>query len=117
MDPAAKKAPLDPDYRVNIFRPRRGFMRREVRFIWLMLGGWSLLTFGFPLSLVWFQRDPSGTGSLTETSFFGFPFHFWFSGQFLIVWFIILCFLFNVLVDRLIERTRHPRSPGGRHVH
>jgi putative solute:sodium symporter small subunit len=117
MDPAAKNSIPDPAYRVNFFRPRRGFMRREVRLIWLMLGGWTLLTFGFPLYLVWLQRDPSGASSLTETSLLGFPFHYWFSGQFLIVWFIILCFLFNVLVDRLIERYRHPHPPGGRHVH
>ena len=106
------------DYRVNFFKPRPGFMRREVRFIWLMLAGWALLTFGFPLYLVWAEWTADGTGPLTATTLFGFPFHYWFSGQFLIVWFIFLCFLFNVLVDHLIDRFRHPRAHGGgRHVH
>jgi|GEM_PF-379342 len=106
------------DYRVNFFKPRAGFMRREVRFIWLMLAGWSLLTFGFPLYLAWTEWTADGTGPLTVTTLFGFPFHYWFSGQFLIVWFIFLCFLFNVLVDHLIDRFRHPRAHGGdRHVH
>ena len=29
----------DDDLRVNFFRPRPGFMRQEVRFIWVMLAG------------------------------------------------------------------------------
>ena len=92
------------DYRVNFFRPRPGFMRREVRFIWLMLAGWALLTFGFPLYLILIQHSSDGSSALTRATLFGFPVHFWFSGQFLIVWFILLCFIFNVLVDRLTER-------------
>ena len=106
------------DYRVNFFRPRPGFMRREVRFIWLMLAGWAILSFGFPLYLVLNQWSADGSGPLTATSLLGFPFHYWFSGQFLIVWFIVLCFLFNVLVDRLTDRfRRHRPYGGGPHVH
>lgn len=106
-----------PDYRVNFFRPRPGFMRREVRFIWLMLAGWALLTFGFPLYLVLVQQSADGSSPLTRATLLGFPFHYWFSGQFLIVWFIALCFLFNVLVDHLTERFRRRRPGEGRHVH
>lgn len=118
MADSSGSPPPETDYRVNFFRPRPGFMRREVRFIWLMLAGWALLTFGFPLYLVWAEWTPEGTGPLTATTIFGFPFHYWFSGQFLIVWFMVLCILFNVLVDHLTERfRRHRPHDGGRHVH
>ncbi len=98
--------PPSGDYRVNFFRPRPGFMRQEVRFIWVMLTGWALFTFGFPLLLTLLQRNSAGESVLTETSFLGFPFHYWFSGQFLIIWFILLCFVFNLRIDRLTEKYR-----------
>jgi len=109
--------PPKGDYRVNFFRPRPGFMRREVRFIWLMLAGWAILTFGFPIILVLFQQQADGTSFLTGVTVFGFPFHYWFSGQFLVVWFILLCFFFNVLVDRLTDRLRRRRHGESHHVH
>lgn len=94
-----------PDnYRVNFFRPRPGFMRSEVLFIWIALLGWAGLTFGFQYLLFSRQQDSVGNSALTSATFLGFPFHYWFTGQFLIVWFILLCFLFNILVDRLTER-------------
>src|SRR5512133_1615617 len=92
------------DYRINFFRPQPGFMRSEVIYIWIALAGWAILTFGFQYLLVAQQLDPTGRGPLTELTLFGFPFHYWFSGQFLIVWFIVLFFLFNFMVDRLSER-------------
>lgn len=117
MPGKSESHPPDDNWRVNFFRPRPGFMRREVRFIWLMLTGWALLTFGFPLALTLLQRRADGTSSLTETTLLGFPFHYWFSGQFLVVWFIILCFVFNILVDRLTARFRRRRPGEERHVH
>jgi len=98
--------PTAPPTRINFFRPRSAFMRSEVLFIWIALCGWALATFGFQVLLFWTQTDGDGSSALTSTTVFGFPFHFWFSGQFLIVWFILLCFFFNVLVDRLTERHR-----------
>jgi len=94
------------DYRVNLFRPRPGFMRREVTLIWIMLAGWAFLTFGFQFLLILVQRHGSGESALTEATFFGFPFHYWFTSQFLIVWFILLCFFFNLFIDRLTEKYR-----------
>lgn len=88
-----------PDYRVNFFRPRPGFMRQEVRIIWIMLAGWALFTFGYQLYLAFFR--PEGTAGPT---ILGFPFHYWFTGQFLILWFILLCFVFNLLIDRLMMK-------------
>lgn len=109
IPPATDPAPPPDSGRVNFFRPLRGFMRSEVVFIWLALIGWALLTFGFQFLLFSTQTSPDGQGEWTRRSVFGFPFHFWFTGQFLIVWFIFLCFLFNVMVDRLTERHRKRR--------
>ena len=96
-------------YRVNLFRPRPGFMRREVAVIWIMLVGWAFLTFGFQLLLALVPQGESGESALTAVSVFGFPFHYWFTSQFLILWFILLCFLFNVFIDRLTEKYRKRR--------
>lgn len=96
------------DYRVNFFRPRPGFMRRKVIYTTLLLAGWAFLTFGFQVLLA--SGDaPGGEGYLTERTFFGFPFHYWFTGQFLIVWFIFLCYLFNIFIDHL-TRIYHKRK-------
>ncbi len=89
------------EYRVNFFRPRPGFMRRKVRYIWILLAIWAFFTFGFQFLLVALQTDPAGDSLLTRTFVFGFPLHYWFSGQFLILVFIVLCYLFNVFVDNL----------------
>ncbi len=93
----------DNDYRVNFFRPRPGFMRQKVRYTWILLISWAFFTFGFQFLLVLVQDTPSGDSLLTDSVIFGFPVHYWFSGQFLIVWFILLCFLFNVFVDHLTK--------------
>jgi putative solute:sodium symporter small subunit len=96
----------DDEWRVNFFRPRPGFMRKEVRCIWVMLAGWALCTFGFQFLLVLLQRNEAGESLLTAAGFLGFPFHYWFSGQFLIIWFILLCLFFNLFIDRLNEQYR-----------
>ncbi len=92
--------------RINFFRPLGGYMRREVLLIGILLAGWAFFTFGFQLLLVLTQRDPTGEGPFTEATFLGFPFHHWFTGQFLVVWFILLCFLFNLFIDLLADRFR-----------
>ncbi|PLY00793.1 MAG: DUF4212 domain-containing protein [Desulfuromonas sp.] len=98
--------PEKPDVPINFFRPRPGYMRKEVLLICLMLLLWGLLTFGFQLLLVLNQQAPSGRGPLTEGAVFGFPLHYWFTGQFLIICFIVLCFAFNSVIDRLSRRYR-----------
>jgi len=97
--------------RVNFFRPASPYLAREMLLIWIMLAAWALLTFGFQ-ALLAVTGDASGNGPLTESTLFGFPLHFWFSGQFLILWFVLLCFLFNFFVDRLVSRYRKPRQGG-----
>lgn len=98
------------DYRVNFFRPQRGFMRSEVLYIWVALIFWALLIFGFQFLIYSGQTSGDGSGPLTSRTIFDFPFEYWFTGQFLIVWFILICFLFNLMVDRLTERCRRRRG-------
>ncbi|HAD03679.1 MAG: hypothetical protein A2091_10435 [Desulfuromonadales bacterium GWD2_61_12] len=109
MPPPHPPQDIKPPHGINFFRPRPGYMRSKVTYIWLALGGWILVTFGFQFLLLASQKSSAGTSMLTEASLFGFPFHFWFTGQFLIVWFILLCIIFNLLVDRLSDRTRKRR--------
>lgn len=97
----------DNDLRVNFFRPRRGFMRSEVTIIWITLTAWVVLTFGFPLYLAFCPQ-----AQLPGRMILGIPLHYWFSGQFLILWFILICFIFNLLIDRLTENYRRRRQEG-----
>ena len=85
----------EEDLRINFFRPRPGFMRKEVTIIWITLAAWAIMVFGMPIHLAISHGDPGQT--LAEVPYiFGIPAYFWFSGQFLILWFIFLCFVFNV---------------------
>jgi putative solute:sodium symporter small subunit len=96
------------DLRINFFRPRPGFMRREVTIILFTLIAWALLTFGMPVHLAVSHSDPATT--LANVPYmFGMPVYYWFTGQFLILWFILLCFVFNVLIDWLTESYRKRR--------
>jgi putative solute:sodium symporter small subunit len=95
------------DLRVNFFCPRPGFMRREVTIIWITLTAWALLTFGFPLYLAFCPQ-----AQLTGRTILGMPVHYWFSGQFLILWFILICFIFNLLIDWLTESYKRRRQGG-----
>lgn len=107
--PEFDRPPSPKDYRVNFFRPQPGFMRSEVVYIWIALIGWALLTFGFQFWIVCSQTEADGRGPLTTQTIFSFPLDYWFTGQFLIVCFILICFLFNLMVDRLTERYRKRR--------
>lgn len=101
-------APKREDLRINFFRPRPGFMRKEVTIIWVTLAAWAIMTFGMPIHLAFVHTDPTRT--LAEAPYiFGIPAYFWFSGQFLILWFIFLCFIFNVLIDWLSSSYRRRR--------
>ena len=90
----------DKPYRVNLFRPKKGHMRDEVLIIFVILVGWALVTFGFQILLAACQG--TGAGSLLAgLTLFNLPLHFWFTGQFLPLWFIILCIAFNLYIDRI----------------
>lgn len=94
---------------VNIFRPKSGSMLDEVRIILLILFGWGGMTFGFQL-LVVLLGDATGQSFLTLRTFFNLPFHLWFTGQFLPLWFVILCIVFNLCIDRLTENHSRRRD-------
>lgn len=103
--PPTPPAP-NPDYRVNFFRPRPGQMRAKVRYLWVLLASWAIFALGFQLVLAIIGQPPHGESRLTAITVFGFPFHFWFTGHFLIVWFIILCVFYNLFIDRLADQHR-----------
>ncbi len=95
-----------PNYRVNFFRPRPGRMAAKVRYLWVLLLSWAVFALGFQVVLALIGRSPAGESRLTEFTVFGFPFHYWFTGHFLIVWFIILCLFYNLFIDRLADQHR-----------
>ncbi len=97
------------NYKVNLFRPKQGYMLDEVWIILLILAGWGGVTFGFQ-ALLSFLANVRGGSFLTECIFFNLPFHYWFTGQFLPLWFIILCIIFNLYIDHLTERHSHRRE-------
>ena len=106
--PTESQQPPEKDYQVNFFRPRPGYMRRKVLYIWVLLFSWAFFTFGFQ-ALLSLTGGPTGEGRLTDLTLFGFPLHYFFTGHFLIVWFILLCVLFNLFIDRLGRRYRKRR--------
>ena len=96
-------------HQVNLFRPKKGHMRDEVLIIFAILIGWGVCTFGFQV-LVAVSRG-TGVGSiLTGLTLFNLPLHFWFPGQFLPLWFIVLCIIFNLYIDRITERHSRRRD-------
>lgn len=103
-----QKPEQDGDLRINFFRPRPGFMRKEVTIIWIAMIAWAVMTFGMPIHLAFTHHGAAQT--LAEVPYiFGIPAYFWYSGQFLILWFIFLSFIFNVLIDWLSSSYRRRR--------
>ena len=84
---------------VNIFKPRGRSMRGEVRVIRLVLTSWLLSILGFQIFVYLLEVNYSEI-LLNEMTFLNLPIHFWLTGQFLPLWFIILCALFNFWMDR-----------------
>jgi len=89
-------------YQVNLFRPRKGQMRDEVLIIFAILFGWGVCTFGFQI-LLDICRGTGAEALLTRLTLFNLPLHFWFTGQFLPLWFIVLCVIFNLYIDRITQ--------------
>lgn len=83
----------------SFFRPRGVTMRREIRIIKLILTGWLIAIVGTQIFFYWLEISYSGL-LLEELTFFNLPIHFWLTGQFLPLWFVILCILFNFWMDR-----------------
>jgi putative solute:sodium symporter small subunit len=68
------------------------------------------MNYGFQLLLAFLSETAAGDGLLTRLTFLSFPFHFWFTGQFLPLWFILLCVVFNLYIDRVTERHSRKRD-------
>jgi uncharacterized membrane protein len=84
---------------LSIFKPRGKSMRGEVRVIRLVLAGWLLSILGFQIFVYHLEVNYSEL-LLNELTIFNLPVHFWLTGHFLPLWFIILCALFNFWMDR-----------------
>ena len=97
-------------YTVNLFRPKKGYMTEEVVIIFTALFGWGAMIFGFQFFVRVLAESHQWGDLLTRFRFFNLPFHFWFTAQFLPLWFVFLCFIFNVYIDRLTERHSRRRD-------
>ena len=89
---------------LSFFKPRGKSMRGEVRVIRLVLAGWLVSILGLQIFVYLLEVNYSEL-LLNELTFFNLPIHFWLTGQFLPLWFIILCALFNVWMDRHAARS------------
>ncbi len=88
---------------VNIFRPRGASMKRETMVIKMVLAGWLIGIIGS--QIVVFLIDHTQQGApLSHWTFFNLRIPFWLTGQFLPLWFIIQCVVFNVWMDRYAAR-------------
>jgi uncharacterized membrane protein len=91
----------------GFFRPRGATMQGEVRVIKRVLLGWFIAIVGIQLFAYLLEATYSEL-LLEDLTFFNLPIQFWLSGQLLPLWFIILCALFNIWMDR-----HSPRSMEG----
>jgi uncharacterized membrane protein len=83
----------------SFFKPRGTAMRGEVRVIKFVLSGWLIAIVGFQL-FAYFLEESYSELLLEDLTFLNLPIQFWLSGQLLPLWFIILCVLFNIWMDR-----------------
>jgi len=93
-----------PKKDLSFFNPRGATMRSEVRVIKLILSGWLIAIVGFQVFAYLLESSYSEL-LLTDLIFINLPIQFWLSGQLLPLWFIILCVLFNVWMDRHSEQS------------
>jgi putative solute:sodium symporter small subunit len=108
---------MSKDININFFRPVGDFMKKDVAMKKKLIVVWFLAVYGF-LFLLKLVADPnetveltlstgevitqvSGVSFLTEAQFMGFPFHYWYSSQFLIALFIGLCYIYCKFIDKL----------------
>jgi hypothetical protein len=93
-----------PHKDLSFFKPSGLTMLREVRIIKLILAGWLGAIVLFQL-FAYFLEVSYSELLLTDLVFFNLPIQFWLSGQLLPLWFIILCVLFNIWMDRNTVQT------------
>ena len=102
---------------LSFFKPRGKSMRGEVRVTRLVLAGWLVSILGLQFFVYLLEVNYSEL-LLNELTFFNLPIHFWLTGQFLPLWFIILCVLFNFWMDlhsvRSLDGSLRFKVPGAR---
>lgn len=89
---------------INIFKPRGKKKSGEIKLILLVLAGWGLAIVGIQFFVYLLEINYSEL-LLEELTFFNLPVHFWLTGHFLPLWFIILCVIFNFWMDRHADRS------------
>jgi putative solute:sodium symporter small subunit len=100
----ANRDDYDGNKNISFFKPRGKSMRGEVRVIKMVLAGW-LAAIVVSQILVYLLEVNYSELLLNELTFFNLPIHFWLTGQFLPLWFIILCVAFNIRMDRNAARS------------
>lgn len=88
----------------SFFRPCGTNMRSEVRVIKSILAGWLIAIVGYQF-LAYLLEVNYSAFLLDDLTFFNLPIHFWLTGQFLPLWFILLCIRFNSWMDRNAANT------------
>ena len=89
----------DSENRGNIFKAKPGAVTPEVIVIVLIVSALLIATVGSQVYIWHLESSISGYW-LTELIFFNLPVHFWLTGQFLPLWFLLLGVVFNLWMDR-----------------
>lgn len=89
---------------VNIFKPLKGVMAKEVRLIAILLTPCLLAVFVSQIGILLLAKSDRGV-LLAEFIFFNLPIHYWISGQFMPLWFILAGIAFNLWMDH--NENRH----------
>ena len=110
---------MEKDININFFKPVGDFMKRDVAMKKIIIVIWFLISFGF-MFLLRIVANPNvtvtledgttrvvGESFLTKMQFLGFPFHYWFSAQFAILGFILLCLWYCKFVEKLEKEMGH----------
>lgn len=84
---------------INFFKPHGTAMRREISAIALVMAAWLLAIVGSQAAVYFLEHTRQGA-ILSQWTLFNLPISFWLTGQFLPLWFIILCLVFNIWMDR-----------------
>jgi putative solute:sodium symporter small subunit len=94
----------ESDRELNFFKARGNKTPGEIKVILLVLAGWMLAIVSFQLFNYLLEINYSEL-LLEELTFFNLPIHFWLTGQFVPLWFIILCIIFNFWMDKHADRS------------
>ena len=78
-------------------------MKQETQVIKMVLAGWLLGIVGSQVVVLFIEHTRQGS-PLSQWTFFNLRIPFWLTGQFLPLWFIVQCVVFNIWMDRHAAR-------------